>query len=131
MCTLEEVVTYLYTAFCEFPPSQERTRVYLWASNRVLQTRGRLPVGQTVWDLIEGAGLGQQELSDYDQREYLADCGATSAVLWSNTGRSARKPVVLLANRTQLPHRGLPFFPREERGLLWGITQEVHDAWFR
>jgi hypothetical protein len=26
MCTLEEVVAYLYTGFFEFPPSQEWTR---------------------------------------------------------------------------------------------------------
>lgn len=62
MCTLEKVVVYLYTAFFEFPPSQEWTRVYLWASNRMMQAHGKLPAGQTVWDMIGDVELGRQEL---------------------------------------------------------------------
>jgi len=51
----------------------------LGASNYVLQAHGKLLASQTVWDVFEDVGLGQQELSDYEHREYL-DTGASGCL---------------------------------------------------
>jgi hypothetical protein len=74
MCSLEEVTAYLYTACLSVPLAWEWANVYLWVLDRVLRTHGRLPEGQTVWDLIDpGAEPGPYcgELSEYGRRECL------------------------------------------------------------
>jgi hypothetical protein len=74
MCSLEEVAAYLYTACLSFPLAQEWANVYFWASDRVMRAHGKLPEGQSIWDVIDPNGeLGadRRELSDYERREYL------------------------------------------------------------
>lgn len=74
MCSLEEVVAYLYTACLSFPLAQEWANVYFWTSDQVMRARRKLLAGQSIWDIIDPAGeLGpdRRELSDYERREYL------------------------------------------------------------
>lgn len=74
MCSLEEVVAYLYTACLSFPLAQEWANVYFWASDQVMRANGKLPKGQSIWDLIDPQGeLGanHRELNDYERRECL------------------------------------------------------------
>ena len=74
MCSLEEVVAYLYTACLSFPLAQEWAHVYFWASDQVMRAHGKLPEGQSIWDIIDPKGeLGanHRELNDYEWRERL------------------------------------------------------------
>lgn len=74
MCSLEEVAAYLYTACLSFPLAQEWGNVYFWASDQVMRAHGKLPEGQSIWDIMDPKGeLGanHRELNDYERRECL------------------------------------------------------------
>lgn len=74
MCSLEETVAYLYSACMAVPLASEWAHVYFWASDSVMRAHGRLPEGQTVWDLIGADGsrdVDRGDISDFERGECL------------------------------------------------------------
>ena len=68
LATPTEVMACMYAATMDAPLGHEWTNVYLWCGNIALTKHGKIPEGQTYWDIV---GQEPVTLSEYVRKEYL------------------------------------------------------------